>query len=92
MTPRLRAESEGVMVTLEGIRRFGSETLASCSGSPIQEEFSFGDSGRIDDHVKVTQQKSERQFLPSSNKTKMELLPGLSHEHHIISHEHHFIS
>jgi len=29
MTPRLRAESEGVMVTLEGIRRFGSETLAS---------------------------------------------------------------
>jgi len=35
MTPRLRAESEGVMVTLEGIRRLGSETLASCLGSPI---------------------------------------------------------
>jgi len=37
MTPRLRAESEGVMVTLEGIRRFGSETLASGLGSPMSK-------------------------------------------------------
>jgi len=37
MTPRLRAESEGVMVTLEGIRRLGSETLASCFGSPMSK-------------------------------------------------------
>jgi len=37
MTPRLRAESEGVMVTLESIRRFGSETLASWLGSPMSK-------------------------------------------------------
>jgi len=37
MTPRLRAESEGVMVTLEGIRRFGSETLASYLASPMSK-------------------------------------------------------
>ena len=29
MTPRLRAESEGVIVTLEGMRRAASETLES---------------------------------------------------------------
>jgi len=37
MTPRLRAESERVMVTLEGIIRFGSKTLASCLGSPMSK-------------------------------------------------------
>ena len=30
MTPRLRAASVGVIVTLEGIRRAGSEILESC--------------------------------------------------------------
>jgi len=37
MTARLRAESEGVMVTLESIKRFGSQTLASCFGSPMSK-------------------------------------------------------
>jgi len=37
MILRLRAESEGVMVTLESMRRFGSETLASCLGSPMSK-------------------------------------------------------
>ena len=35
MTPRLRAESDGVIVTLEGMRRTASETLESCLGRPI---------------------------------------------------------
>jgi len=30
MTPRLRAESDGEIVTLEGMRRAASETLESC--------------------------------------------------------------
>jgi len=30
ITPRLRAEFVGVIVTLEGIQRVGSETLESC--------------------------------------------------------------
>ena len=35
ITPRLRAESVGVIETLEGIRRVGSEIFEICLGRPI---------------------------------------------------------
>jgi hypothetical protein len=37
MTPRLRAASVGVIVTLEGMRRVGSEILESCFGRPMSK-------------------------------------------------------
>ena len=37
MTPRLRAESDGVIVTLEGTRRAASETLDSCLAGPMSK-------------------------------------------------------
>ena len=37
MTPRLRAESDEVIETLEGMRRAASETLESCLGRPISK-------------------------------------------------------
>ena len=41
MTPRLRAASVGVIVTLEGMRREGSETLESCLGRPMSKNSVF---------------------------------------------------
>ena len=40
MTPRLRAQSEEEIVTLEGMRRAASDTLESCLGRPISKNFS----------------------------------------------------
>jgi len=37
MPPRLRAESDGVIVTLEGMRRAAPGTLESCFGRPISK-------------------------------------------------------
>jgi len=37
MSPRLRAESDGVIVALEGMRRAASLTLESCLGRPISK-------------------------------------------------------
>jgi len=37
MTPRLRAESDGLIVTLESMWRVASETLESCLGRPISK-------------------------------------------------------
>jgi hypothetical protein len=37
MTPRLRAESDGVIETLEGMRKAASDTLESCLGRPISK-------------------------------------------------------
>ena len=37
MIPRLWAESDGVIVTLEGMRRAASETLVSSLGRPISK-------------------------------------------------------
>jgi len=37
MAPRLRAESDGVIVTLEGMRRAAPETSESCLGRPISK-------------------------------------------------------
>jgi len=37
ITPRLCVEFVGVIVTLEGIRRVGSETLESCWGRPMSK-------------------------------------------------------
>ena len=37
MTPRLRAASVGVIATLEGMRRAGSEILESCLGRPMRK-------------------------------------------------------
>jgi len=41
MTPRLRAESDGAMVKFEGMRREELDTLDSCVGRPMSNEFSF---------------------------------------------------
>jgi len=37
ITPRLRAESVGVIETLEGIRRVGSDILEVCLGRPMSK-------------------------------------------------------
>ena len=37
MTPKLRAALVGVIVTLEGMRRGGSEILESCLGRPMSK-------------------------------------------------------
>jgi len=37
MTPRLRAESDEAMVTFEGMRREGLDTLDSCLGKPVSK-------------------------------------------------------
>ena len=39
ITPRLRAECVGVVVTFEGMRRVGSEILESCLGRPISKNY-----------------------------------------------------
>lgn len=41
ITPRLRAASVGVIVTLEGMRSVGSETLESCLGRPMSKNSVF---------------------------------------------------
>jgi len=40
-TPRLRAEIDGVIVTLESMRRTASEILESCLGKANKQECSF---------------------------------------------------
>ena len=41
MTLRLRAKSDGVIVTLEGMRRAASETLESCMGRLMSKNLVF---------------------------------------------------
>ena len=41
ITPRLRAESVGIIETLEGIRRVGSEIFEICLGRPISRDSVF---------------------------------------------------
>jgi len=41
LTPRLRAELDGVIVTLEGMRKVASDTVENCFGRPISKNSVF---------------------------------------------------
>jgi len=56
MTPRLRAESDGLIVTLKGMWRVALDTLDSCLGRPISEDSVLdwlGERRLADIHVEI---------------------------------------